>query len=295
MIPKDIIKKIRKIQITTSRMADSDFAGRYHSVFKGRGMEFHEVREYIPGDEIRSIDWNVTARAGHPYVKKFVEERELVVMILLDVSMSCRFGTCANSKNQIAAEISSVLAFSAVKNNDKVGLILFSDKVEKTIPPRKGVKHILRIVREALYYQPVSTGTDLNKALMYLNKTLKRKAVVFVISDFFDRDFKKVLSVSNRHHDIVAVNIIDPREMEMPNAGIIKLRDSETGLELTVDTSSERFRSDYRDGCKNRLEQGKRLFISAGVDRILIRTDKPYAGELAEFFRARKRRLSWYG
>ncbi|MFA5069572.1 MAG: DUF58 domain-containing protein [Candidatus Omnitrophota bacterium] len=291
MIPDDIIRKIRKIQITTSRMADSDFAGRYHSVFKGRGMEFHEVREYMPGDEIRSIDWNVTARAGHPYVKKFVEERELVAMILLDVSMSCRFGTCANFKNQIAAEISSVLAFSAIKNNDRVGLILFTDKVEKMIPPRKGVKHILRIVREALCYKPVSKGTDLNGALMYLNKTIKRKAVVFVISDFFDRDFKNVLSVSNRHHDIIAVNIIDPREMEIPDVGIIRLCDLETGAELAVDASSKKFRDDYTASCRIRLEQGRRLFISAGVDRILIRTDRPYAGELTGFFKSRKRRL----
>lgn len=291
MISKDILKKIRKIQITTSRMVALDFAGRYHSVFKGRGMEFHEVREYIPGDEIRSIDWNVTARTGRAHVKKFVEERELTVMIMLDASMSCRFGTCASTKNQIAAEICSVLSLSAIKNNDKVGLIIFTDRIEKIITPRKGTRHVLRVIREALYYNPVAKGTNINDALRYLNRVLKRRAIVFMISDFFDKGFsKKVLSVSNKRHDIVAVNVVDPREANMPDIGIAKFHDAETGSELTIDTSDNPYRNNYKKSYFERQTGNKRMFSSAGVDYIEIRTDKPYTNELIGFFKARGKR-----
>jgi len=290
MIPKDVLKKIRKIQIATSRMVASDFAGRYHSVFKGKGMEFHEVREYIPGDEIRSIDWNVTARMGSPFVKKFVEERELVVMILLDASMSCGFGTGLNTKNQIAAEICSVLSLSAIRNNDKAGLIIFTDKVEKTVIPQKGMKHVLRVIREALYHKPANKGTDINEALMYLNRVIKRRAIVFVISDFFAADFKKMLSVSNKHHDIVAIDVVDPRETEMPPIGIIRLSDSETGKEICIDTSDSAYRENYMKDYLHRQRLKKKMFSSAGVDYIEIHTDKPYTGELIGFFKSREKR-----
>jgi uncharacterized protein (DUF58 family) len=288
MISKDILKNIRRIQIITSRMVASDFAGRYHSVFKGRGMEFHEVREYIPGDEIRSIDWNVTARTGRAHVKKFVEERELTVMIMLDASMSCRFGTCASTKNQVAAEICAVLSLSAINNNDKAGLIIFTDRVEKIITPRKGKRHVLRVIREALYYNPAGRGTDINEALKYLNRVLKRRAIVFIISDFFDKDFsKKILSVSNKRHDVVAVDIVDPREMDMADIGIARFYDMETGSGLAIDTSDKAYRDSYRKGCLQAQARNRRMFSSAGVDYIEVRTDKPYINELTGFFKTR--------
>ena len=243
MIPKEMLQKIRRIQITTSRMVTDVFAGQYQSVFKGKGMEFYEVREYLPGDEIRTIDWNVTARTGRPYVKKFVEERELTVMLLLDASRSCRFGSVKHLKNQLAAELCSVLAFSAIKNNDRVGLIIFTDKIEKFVPPRKGMRHVLRVIREALYYEPEGKGTNISHALEYLDRVTRRKAITFIISDFFDKDFKNLLSVSNKRHDVVAVTITDPREVDLPNIGIIKLKDAETGEDFLIDTSDSDFPS----------------------------------------------------
>ncbi len=292
MIPREVLKKVRRIQITTSRMVTDIFAGQYHSVFKGRGMEFDEVREYVPGDDIKSIDWNVTARTGHPHIKKFVEERELTVMIILDASTSCKFGSTTQLKSQLAAELSSVLAFSAIQNNDKIGLIIFTDRIEKFIPPRKGLKHVLRVIREALYFKPEGKGTDISLALEYLSRVTKRRAITFLISDFLDKDFKKRLSVTNKRHDVIAVTITDPREIDMPDIGMIRLNDAESGDERTIDTSSKSYRSSYRHTALERLNARKELFRSAGIDNIDIYTNIPYAKELIRFFKMRKKRLS---
>ena len=291
MIPKEMLQKIRRIQITTSRMVTDVFAGQYQSVFKGRGMEFYEVREYLPGDEIRTIDWNVTARTGRPHVKKFIEERELTVMLLLDVSRSCRFGSVTKLKNQLAAELCSVLAFSAIQNNDRVGLIIFTDKIEKFVPPRKGLRHVLRVIREALYYEPEGKGTNISLALEYLSRVTKHKAIAFIISDFFDKEFKNLLSVSNKRHDIVAVSITDPREVDLPDVGIIKLSDAETGEDLLIDTSDSNFRMQYKKDGLQRIKERGRLLRSTNVDNIDIYTDMSYTKELIKFFRMRERRL----
>jgi uncharacterized protein (DUF58 family) len=291
MIPRDILKDIRRIQITTSRMVTDVFAGQYQSVFKGKGMEFDEVREYIPGDDIRSIDWNVTARMGHPYVKKFTEERELTVMLLLDMSASSFFGTRAQMKAQLAAKICSVLALSAIKNNDKVGFIIFTDKIEKFIPPRKGLRHVLRIIREALYFTPRSSGTDIVLALEYLNRVTSRKTVSFVVSDFFASDFKKMLAVANKRHDIVAVTITDPAELELTDVGLVKLFDPETGHDFIVDSSNKDVRSQYSLNAAARNKQRLSVFRSVNVDCIDVRTDVPYSKSLIRFFKARERRM----
>ena len=319
MIPKEVLKNIRRIQITTSRMVNDVFAGQYQSVFKGRGMEFEEVREYQPGDEIRSIDWNVTARTGHPYIKKFVEERELTVMLVLDMSASCFFGTAKQLKRQLAAELCSVLAFSAIRNNDRVGFIAFTDRIEKFIPPRKGPRHVLRVIREALYFKPEGKGTDINSALEYLNKVSRRKTITFVVSDFYlpvvsavvrqahhtsnhtersrsveppagSGDFKKMLSVSNKRHDIIAVTVTDPWELSLPDVGIVSLEDSETGESFMLDTSDSRLRREYSRNAQKRDKERKKFFQSGGVDTIDIRTDIPYTKSLFKFFRAREKR-----
>ena len=292
MIPKEVLKKIRRIQITTSRMVTDLFAGQYHSVFKGKGMEFDEVREYMPGDDIQSIDWNVTARTGVPHIKKFVEERELTVMILLDASTSCRFGSASQLKSQLAAELSSVLAFSAIQNNDKVGLIIFTDRVEKFIPPHKGLRHVLRVIREALYFKPEGKGTNISLVLEYLNRVTKRRAITFLISDFFDKDFKKRLAVTNKRHDVIAVTITDPREIDMPDVGLIKLNDAEAGYERTIDTSDNSFRAEYTRTSHERLKDRKELLRGAGIDTIDIYTNASYTKELIRFFKMRKRRLA---
>ena len=290
MIPKDILRQIRRIQITTSRMVTDVFAGQYHSVFKGKGMEFYEVREYLPGDEIRSIDWNVTARAGHPFVKKFIEERELTVMLLLDMSASSYFGTAQQLKMQLAAQLCSVLAFSAIKNNDKVGFIAFTDRIEKFIPPRKGLRHVLRVIREALYFKPQGTGTDIAGALDYLNRVTTRKTVTFIISDFFAPDFKKKLIVANKRHDVVAVTVTDPRELELPDAGLVKLFDPEKKRDFILDTSDRNLRLEYARRNQARIKERDSLFASARVDTIDVRTDIPYSRSLLKFFRSRERR-----
>ncbi|MBL7071390.1 MAG: DUF58 domain-containing protein [Candidatus Omnitrophica bacterium] len=292
MIPKEVLRKIRRIQITTSRMVTDVFAGQYHSIFKGKGMEFDEVREYQPGDDIRSIDWNVTARMGHPFIKKFVEERELTVMLLLDASQSCHFGSVKQLKNQLAAELSSVLAFSAIQNNDRVGLIIFTDRIEKFVPPRKGLRHVLRVIREALYFKPQGKGTDISLALEYLNKVTTRRAIAFVISDFFDEGYKNLLSVSNRRHDIIAVTITDPREVDLPNVGIIKMDDAETGEKVFVDTSDHQLRIRYKENAMKRIRERQKMLRSIAVDNIDIHTDMPYATELIKFFRTRGRRMA---
>jgi len=292
MIPKEIIRKIRRIQITTSRKVTDVFAGRYQSVFKGAGMEFDEVREYLPGDEIRSIDWNVTARMGHPYIKKFAEERELTIMILLDVSMSCRFGTRTRIKSELAAELCSVIAFSAIQNNDKVGMLTFTDDIEKFIPPRKGVRHVLRVIREAIYNRPEGKGTDINKALEYLNRVTTRSTITFLVSDFFAPDFKKNLSVTNNKHDIIAVNIVDPAEVKLPQAGIVKMHDAESGKTFLLDTQDGETRKEYENNAVIASVQRQELFRSVNVDSIDIRTDESYVEPLIRFFRMRERRLA---
>lgn len=291
MIPKEILKDVRRIQITTSRQVTDIFAGQYQSVFKGKGMEFDEVREYQPGDEIRSIDWNVTARTGKPFVKKFVEERELTVMILLDMSASSYFGTKSQLKIQLAAKICSVLALSAVRNNDKVGFIAFTDKIEKFIPPRKGIRHVLRVIREALFFKPESKGTDINIALEYLSKVTTRRTVTFLISDFFTKDYKKDLAVANKRHDIVAVTITDPCELELQDVGLVKIFDAENGRDFVIDSSDKKVRLEYARLAFERIEKRNKIFRSVNVDSIDVRTDIPYSQSILKFFRGRERRV----
>jgi uncharacterized protein (DUF58 family) len=291
MIPKEILKKVRQIQIYTDKMVNDVLAGEYQSVFKGRGMEFDEVREYQPGDDIRSIDWNVTARTGHPFVKRFMEERELTVMLLVDVSSSGQFGSTKKLKKDIAAELCAVLAFSAIRNNDKVGLIMFTDRVEKFIPPKKGKRHVLRVIRELLYNEPESRDTDIGQALEFLNKVTLRKTVSFLVSDFFTEGFEKDLRLSARRHDLIAVAIEDPRELSFPKMGFIELEDAETGERLLVDTRSFRVRDRYAGATQAHTEWRRELFKSTGVDCIEINTEKPYLHELIKFFRMREKRL----
>ena len=292
MIDKEILKKIRRIQISTSRKVTDVFAGQYKSMFKGIGMEFDEVREYMPGDEIRSIDWNVTARTGHPFIKKFVEERELTIMLLLDISKSSLFGTRNNLKRSVAAEVCSAIAFSAIKNNDKVGMMTFSDKVEKYIPPRKGSKHVLRVIREALYSSQSGDGTDMNVVLEALSKISTRKTITFIISDFFTENFKKNISIANKKHDIIAITIMDPAEKDLPNIGILKVHDAETGEEKDIDTSDKRTMEEYRKNSFKRIKEREDLLRSVNVDRIDISTDKSYVDPLVKFFKMREKRLS---
>jgi len=272
-------------------MVTDVFAGHYHSVFKGKGMEFDEVREYQPGDDIRSIDWNVTARTGHPFIKKYVEERELTIMLLLDMSGSSYFGTVNKLKRQLAAEVCSLLAMSAMKNNDKVGLIAFTDRIEKFVPPRKGLSHVMRIIREALYFEPEQQGTDIAGALEYLNRVTNRSTVSFMISDFYAADFKRPLSVTGKGHDMVAVSITDPRELDLPDMGIVNVEDAESGENFLLDTSSFALRKDYSARAMKMFDERSRMFRSINIDHIDIRTDRPYSQEMYKFFRMRERRI----
>jgi uncharacterized protein (DUF58 family) len=289
---REILRKIRRLELRTRRLVETSFAGQYHSVFKGRGMNFEEVRPYSPGDEIRAIDWNVTARTGEPYIKKFTEEREMTVMIVLDVSASGNFGSIRESKRELAAEVAAVLAFSAIHNNDKVGLLLFSDQVELFIPPKKGRLHILRLIREMLYFQPKGRGTDLSGALEYLNKVVSRRAVVFLISDFLARDFTRPLTVSAKRHDLVALSVVDPAEEMLPDVGVILLEDPETGEQIEVNTSRRDVSRAYADLAEKRAREAERLFGSRGVDTVQLRTDTDYLPVLRSFFDRRGRRLT---
>ncbi|MFH1061969.1 MAG: DUF58 domain-containing protein [Candidatus Omnitrophota bacterium] len=291
MLPKEVLDKIRRIQIKTSRMVNDVFAGQYHSVFKGKGMEFDEVREYQPGDDIRSIDWNVTARMGHPYIKKFVEERQLTVMLIMDASGSSYFGTQNKLKSEQAAELCSVLAFSAIKNNDRVGLIIFSDQIEQFIPPRKGLRHVLRVIREVLYHKPKGTGTDIGLALEYLNKVIRKKAICFLISDFFGCEFKQQIKITNKRHDLVAMTITDPAEQNLPQAGIVKLQDNETKQEFYIDSSDKNAREEFARRSGEKLSERARLLRQAGVDIVDIKTNVPYSEAVYRFFRTRGKRL----
>lgn len=292
MVPPEVIKNIRKVQIRTSRLATDLFSGHYHSVFKGRGMEFDEVRLYQPGDDIRTIDWNVTARTGVPFIKKFVEERELVIMLVLDLSRSCSFATAGQLKRALAAEISCVLALSAIKNNDKTGLIAFTDRIETFVPPGKGVRHVLRVLRDAMYFIPEGTGTDLSGSLEFVRRVTARRAIVFVLSDFHAQGYKKALSSANKRHDVIAVTITDPAELKLPDAGLIELEDGETGVSFLVDTSDRTVRRQYEERAAKRMEERKRLLASINVDHIDVRTNIPYDRTLVSFFRMRERRIN---
>jgi len=290
MIPKELAKKIRYIQIRTSKTVNDVLAGQYHSVFKGRGMEFEEVREYQPGDEVRSIDWNVTARMGHPYVKRFVEERELTIIFLVDLSASGAFGSVRQMKNELSAELCALLAFAAIKNNDKVGLIIFTDCVELFVPPKKGLSHVLRVIRELLYFKPRQAKTDIAGALDYLGRITTKRAVVFLISDFLASGFEKQMRLAGKRHDLIAASITDPREVRMPNVGLIELEDAETGELIVLDTGSARVRRQYERLGRERARELKGLFASMGVDNIEVHTDRDYVRDLARFFISRERK-----
>jgi uncharacterized protein (DUF58 family) len=314
MIPREILKKIRQIELRTTRIVNETLAGAYHSVFKGQGMNFDEVREYQPGDDVRTIDWNVTARMNHPFIKKFVEERELTLMLLVDVSGSGLFGSKDQSKRELAAEIASVLAFSAIRNNDKVGLLLFTDEVEKFIPPRKGRSHVLRVIREVLFYEPKRRGTDLNEALEYFMRVTAHRAIAVVISDFLGapaspRGKSKhrlrpqlmlleslaqasftMLRQANRRHDVVAVQVLDPRELELPMLGRLVLEDAETGEIVEVNTGDARKRAAFAERQAKAQSDLARVFRTAGIDAIQLRTDQSYTFTLAKFFETRERR-----
>ena len=287
---REILKKIRRLELRTKRLVDSMFAGSYHSVFKGRGMNFEEVREYNPGDEIRAIDWNVTARMNAPFVKKFTEERELTVMLVVDVSASGDFGSVNLSKRELAAEIASILAFSAIRNNDKVGLLLFTDEVELFIHPKKGRLHILRLIREMLFFKPQHRGTNLAAALEYLNKVVTRRAVVFLISDFLAEGYSRPLAVTSRRHDLVAIPVVDPGEEDLPDVGIVTLEDPETGEQIDVNTSSRALRGAYLALEERRKRAIDQEFNKLGVDMIPLRTNEDYLPVLRAFFDRREKR-----
>jgi uncharacterized protein (DUF58 family) len=291
MLPKEVIQKIRRIQITTSRLVNESLAGEYHSVFKGRGMEFDEVREYQHGDDVRTIDWNVTSRAGRPFVKRYVEERELTVMLLVDMSASGAFGSAGKMKSEIAAEISALLAFSAIKNSDRVGAILFTDRVEKFIPPRRGSKHVLRVIREMLFHKPQHRGTCIQKALEHLNLVVHKRSVVFLISDLLDQGFEQSLKVANRRHDIVMIQIMDPRERELPDVGILEIRDSETGEIVRVDTAIPWIRNTIRENWDRNQARLAKLFDSHRMDHLTVETGKAYDIALIRFFKQRAKRI----
>ena len=314
MIPREILKKIRQIEIRTKRLVAESTAGQYHSAFKGQGMDFDEVREYQPGDDVRAIDWNVTARMNHPFVKKFVEERELTVVLVVDLSGSGLFGSCDYTKRELAAEIASVLAFSAIRNNDKVGLLLVTEEVEKYIPPRKGRRHVLRVIREILFFEPRHQGTDIHVALDFLQRVLTRRAVVVLVSDFLGQTHTArrdvaghlkrgavfsgtlgqiplgVLRQTRRRHDVIAVQVVDRFELELPPLGRLILKDAETGEVLEIDTGNRVRREAFAERQRRTQRELEKLFRAATIDFIQLRTDQPYAKALAKFFETREKR-----
>lgn len=290
MISRELAKKIRYIQIYTSKAVNDLLAGEYHSVFKGQGMEFEEVRAYQIGDEVRSIDWNVTARMGEPFVKRFREERELTVLFAVDLSASGDFGSTDKLKNEVAAEICALLAFSAIKNNDKVGLIVFTDVVELYVPPAKGTSHVLRLIRVLLGFEPKQAQTDIGEAMEFLGKVAQRQAVVFLVSDFLEAGFERPLRTVSRRHDLIAVTIADPVELKMPNVGLIELEDAETGELVQIDTGSAAFRQQYEGLGAERSGGLQELFRQMGIDQIEILTGRDYVRDLVSFFRTRERR-----
>lgn len=290
MLTKELLNQVRQIEIRTKGLVNQVFSGEYHSVFKGRGMEFSEVREYQFGDDIRNIDWNVTARFGHPFIKVFEEERELTVILMVDLSGSLMFGSVSKTKQRIAAELSAILAFSALKNNDKVGLILFTDKIEKFVPPRKGRKHVLRIIREVLSFEPEGNSTNIRGALEFMNNAIKKRSIAFLISDFMDNGYEKILKIVGRKHDLIGIVLDDRREKEIPNLGLIKLSDAETGEERWIDTSSKRVRNQMLLYRKEKENIRKSVFISSGLDSVEVTTGSDYIQPLVKFFRRREKR-----
>ncbi|MGK0388459.1 MAG: hypothetical protein ACI94Y_001189 [Maribacter sp.] len=288
METKELLQKVRKIEIKTKGMSKHLFSGAYHSTFKGRGMSFSEVRNYFPGDDVRTIDWNVTARTNEPYIKVFEEERELTAVLLVDVSRSSMFGTTSQMKSEFITEISAVLAFSAIQNNDKVGVIFFSDKVEKFIPPKKGKQHILRIIRELLDFRPESNGTNLGVAIRYLNNVIKKRSIAFILSDFLTEGYDNALRVAAKKHDIIGLRIYDPRDETLPNIGLVRMADAETGRKLWIDTASKSVRDKYESFNKNLVNNFKTLFSKAGKDTVSIRTDESYEKALLGFFKGRR-------
>ena len=287
METKDLLKKVRKIEIKTRGLTRQIFAGEYHSAFKGRGMTFSEVREYQYGDDIRNIDWNVTARFNHPYVKVFEEERELTVMLLIDVSGSGNFGTREQLKRNLITEIAAVLSFSAIENNDKIGVIMFSDRIEKFIPPQKGRKHILRIIRELLESTPQSNGTDISESLRFLTNAIKKRCTAFLISDFRDKGYSKSLQVANNKHDVAALHVYDVRESSLPSVGLLRVKDAETGRERWIDTSRNHVRQNYAMKWESHREMMKEIFSRAGVDSVSLRTGEDYVKALMRLFKQR--------
>ncbi|MCZ7681987.1 MAG: DUF58 domain-containing protein [Sandaracinaceae bacterium] len=295
MIPRELIKKLRKIEIRTSKLANDQLAGGYHSVFKGRGMAFAEVRQYQPGDDVRFIDWNVSARMNETYVKVFTEEREMTVMLLVDLSGSERFGSVQRPKIETVAEVSALLAFSAIKNNDRVGLILFTDRVEKYVPPKKGKGHVMRVVTEILNARPLGEGTDLSVALELLGHVARRKSVAFLVSDFIADEYERAMRIASARHDLIPIQVIDPREEELPDVGLALLEDLETGDVIEVDTSNPGVRRAYQRRVARQKQLREELFRRLSVDSITVQTDRDYVRPLSDLFRRREKRMKGYG
>ena len=294
MLSKDLLKKVRQIQIRTSHQVTEVMAGEYKSAFKGRGMEFDEVREYQPGDDVRNIDWNVTARTGKPYVKRFVEERELTVMLVVDASSSGAFGSTTKSKNEVAAEIAALLAYSAIRSNDRVGLIVFTDQIEKFIPPKKGRSHVMRVIREILFLEEPEHGkTDIKMALEYLQKICTRRSVVFLITDFIDEGYEQAMTLVSKKHDLIPVTITDPRETELPDIGFIDLMDAETGERVLIDSSDSKVRRTFKALALKRNEELKKFFRQLNSDSIEIQTNKSYVDALVKFFKMREKKMAF--
>ncbi len=291
MVRKELLKALRRIQITTNRLATQQLSGNYASVFKGQGLSFREVREYQPGDDVRAIDWNVSARMGHPFVKVFVEEREMTVMLLVDLSASQRFGTQGGSKVRLATEVAALCAFSAIKHNDRVGLIMSTDQVEKIVPPKKGQKHVMRVVREIMGATPERSGTDLKVALETLMHVARRRSVAFLISDFFSPDYSRALSLAAARHDVIPVMLTDPRDTELPDVGLASFEDFETGESVIVDTHSATVRAHYTKQMKRLQNEQVQLFNKLALDHCIVRTDRPYIKPLRDLFARRARRI----
>jgi len=291
MIPKELLKKIRRIEIRTSHLVNDALAGQYHSAFKGRGMEFEEVRPYQIGDDVRSIDWNVTARYGEPYIKIFREERELTVLLVVDLSRSQEFGSAGQLKRELVAELGATLAFSAIKNNDKVGLVCFTDRVEKFVGPRKGSGHVLRVIRELLAFEAEGRGTDIAGALDHVNRMMRKRAVMFVISDFQDRGYERALRIARRRHDVILVRVTDRRERAVPKAGLVELADNETGRRIVIDTGSARWRAAYARLAREAAERQNRRLRQIKLDSIEVRTGESFVDPPVRFFRTREARL----
>jgi len=291
MLPREVVQQIRRLQLRARRAVEDLLGGEYHSVFKGMGMAFEEVREYQPGDDIRTIDWNVTARMGHPFIKRYIEERELTVMLVVDCSGSQQFGTQYQQKREVAAELAALLAFCAISNNDKVGLIAFTDQVERFVPPRKGTRHALRLIRDVLFFQPENRGTAIKHGLDYLNRVQHRRAIVFLLSDFLDQGFEKSFTRTGRRHDLTAVRIGDPREETLPAVGLVELEDAETGKRLLLDTSSAEVRNAHAQAARQRHEFLRQLARTSRIDPIEVSTDGGHLDALVHFFQMREHRL----